>query len=135
MSPQTIKLIAMAFSMKKEIKIIAYTLLVIMLIPVLSVIILTQAGINLVSDALASHDTQNAQVDIHDPAMAKDGDTFYLYSTGPGITFYSSKDRIHWAARGQVFAKAPSWAQAVAATFNGPITASRHLFTPSTTLR
>jgi arabinan endo-1,5-alpha-L-arabinosidase len=61
------------------------------------------------------------QVDIHDPAMAKDGDTFYLYSTGPGITFYSSKDRIHWAARGQVFAKAPAWAQAVAPTFNGHI--------------
>ena len=67
MSPQTIKIIAMVFSMKQEIKYILYTLLVICLIPVLSVIILTQAGLNIISDALVSRDTQSTQVDIHDP--------------------------------------------------------------------
>jgi hypothetical protein len=67
MSPQTIKIIAMAFSMKQEIKILFYTLLVICLIPVFAVIILTQAGFEIVSSALASRDAQSAQVDIHNP--------------------------------------------------------------------
>ena len=35
---------------------------------------------------------QAKQVSIHDPVMAREGDTYYLFSTGPGITFYSSKD-------------------------------------------
>lgn len=68
MSPQTIKLIAMAFSMKKEIKLVFFTLAVICLVPVFAVLILTQAGISIVSDALASLNPQTAQVDIHDPA-------------------------------------------------------------------
>ena len=34
---------------------------------------------------------QSIQVGVHDPAMAKEGDTYYLFSSGPGITFYSSK--------------------------------------------
>jgi murein DD-endopeptidase MepM/ murein hydrolase activator NlpD len=67
MSPQTIKIILALFSMKQEIKYLLYTLLVICLIPVFAVIILTQAGINFVSDALASQNTQTAGVDIHDP--------------------------------------------------------------------
>ena len=68
MSPQTIKLIAMAFSMKKEIKLVFFTLAVICLVPVFAVLILTQAGISIVSDALTSLNPQTAQVDIHDPA-------------------------------------------------------------------
>lgn len=66
------------------------------------------------------------EVDVHDPAMAKDGDTFFLYSTGPGITFYSSKDKIHWTARGRVFAGEPGWARGVTARFNG------HIWAPDT---
>jgi len=67
MSPQTIKLIAMAFSMKKEMKIFFYTVAIVCLLPVFAIIILTQAGLNIVSGALATVDTQTAQVDIHDP--------------------------------------------------------------------
>ena len=67
MSPQAIKLIAVIFSMKQEIKLLLFTLAVICLIPVFAVIILTQAGINIVSDALASRNPQTAQVDIYDP--------------------------------------------------------------------
>ena len=44
------------------------------------------------------------QVSIHDPVMARDGDTYYLYSTGPGITFYSSEDLTNWKLGGRVFA-------------------------------
>jgi arabinan endo-1,5-alpha-L-arabinosidase len=61
------------------------------------------------------------QVDVHDPAMAKDGDTYYLFSTGPGITFYSSKDMKTWKLRGRVFPGDPSWAKGVASGFNGHI--------------
>ena len=61
------------------------------------------------------------QVDVHDPAMARDGGTYYLYSTGPGIPFYSSKDMVHWATRGRVFATEPAWARSVNAHFNGHV--------------
>lgn len=74
MNPQTIKLIAMAFSMKSEIKLIFITVLVICLLPILTVLILTQEGIDLVSGSLVTRDSQTAQVDIHDPGS---GDVVY----------------------------------------------------------
>jgi len=61
------------------------------------------------------------QVSIHDPVMAKEGDTYYLFSTGPGITFFSSKDMKNWRLRGRVFPGDPSWAKQVAPTFNGHV--------------
>lgn len=61
------------------------------------------------------------QVSIHDPVMAKEGDTFYLFSTGPGITLYSSKDMKTWELRGRVFPGDPTWAKSVAPSFNGHI--------------
>ena len=67
MNPQTIKIIAAAFSMKKEIKYLFFTMLAIIMVPIFSVLILTQAGINLVSNALAEYNPQNLVVDIKDP--------------------------------------------------------------------
>ncbi len=67
MNPQTLKLIYAAFSMKKEIKLIAYTILILCLLPVFAVIILTQAGLNLISNTLATIDPQTSLVQIHDP--------------------------------------------------------------------
>ena len=64
------------------------------------------------------------QVSIHDPVMAKQGDTYYLFSTGPGITFYSSTDLKTWKLRGRVFPGEPAWAKQVAPSFNG------HLWAP-----
>ena len=32
-------------------------------------------------------------VTVHDPVMAKEGDTYYLYSTGMGIQQMTSRDR------------------------------------------
>ena len=61
------------------------------------------------------------EVDIHDPALIKDGASYYLYSTGPGVTFYSAKDLTHWTARGRIFATEPSWAHSVAPGFNGHV--------------
>jgi arabinan endo-1,5-alpha-L-arabinosidase len=64
---------------------------------------------------------QVRQVDVHDPAMAKDGDTYYLFSSGPGITFYSSKDMKTWKLEGRVFPGDPSWAREVNSRFNGHV--------------
>jgi arabinan endo-1,5-alpha-L-arabinosidase len=64
------------------------------------------------------------QVEVHDPVMAKDGDTYYVFSTGPGITFYQSSDLVNWHLAGRVFKDEPSWAQRVAPGFGG------HLWAP-----
>ncbi len=68
------------------------------------------------------------QVSIHDPAMAQEGSTTYLFSTGPGITFYSSHDRRTWQRRGRVFPGEPAWARSVAPGFNGHIWAPDILY-------
>jgi arabinan endo-1,5-alpha-L-arabinosidase len=64
------------------------------------------------------------QVSIHDPVMAKEGDTYYLFSTGPGITIYNSTDMVNWRLQGRAFAGEPEWAREVAPGFNG------HLWAP-----
>jgi len=57
----------------------------------------------------------------HDPVLAKQGDTYYLFCTGPGITSFTSKDLKTWTQVAPVFAKAPEWALTVAPGFNGHI--------------
>lgn len=47
---------------------------------------------------------------VHDPAMAKEGDTYYLYSTGYGISCLSSKDLCEWTVEQGVFPSPPEWA-------------------------
>jgi arabinan endo-1,5-alpha-L-arabinosidase len=64
---------------------------------------------------------QATPVSVHDPVMAKEGNTFYLYSTGPGITFYSSTDMLNWREEGRVFKEDPAIAKKVAPTFDGHI--------------
>lgn len=64
------------------------------------------------------------QIDVHDPVMAREGDTWYLFSTGPGITIYSSKDRVNWSLSDRAFKTEPEWAKSVAPGFNG------HLWAP-----
>jgi len=61
------------------------------------------------------------QVGVHDPVMAKEGNTWYVFSTGPGITFYSSTDMVSWKPEGRVFEKDPVWAKKAAPSFDGHI--------------
>jgi arabinan endo-1,5-alpha-L-arabinosidase len=61
------------------------------------------------------------EVSVHDPVMAKEGDTYYVFSTGPGITFYSSKDMRNWTPEGRVFKSPPVWAKKAAPTFDDHI--------------
>jgi arabinan endo-1,5-alpha-L-arabinosidase len=57
----------------------------------------------------------------HDPVVAKQGDTYYLFCTGPGITSFTSKDLKTWTQQDPVFAESPEWANSVAPGFNGHI--------------
>lgn len=57
----------------------------------------------------------------HDPVVAKQGDTYYLFCTGPGITRFKSKDLKTWTKQDPVFAESPEWAKSVAPGFNGHI--------------
>ena len=47
---------------------------------------------------------------VHDPVMAKDGDTYYIYATGNGIQRLTSKDRKTWTvSRQPVMTVIPKW--------------------------
>lgn len=72
----------------------------------------------------ASYNVLAKQVEVHDPVMAVDNGVYYAFSTGPGITFYASKDMKNWQLMGRAFATEPSWAKKVAPEFNG------HLWAP-----
>ncbi|MBO9718413.1 MAG: arabinan endo-1,5-alpha-L-arabinosidase [Pseudoxanthomonas sp.] len=63
----------------------------------------------------------HADVLAHDPVVIREGDTYYLFITGPGITVYSSKNLRTWKAEPQVFAQIPAWAYDVVPGFNGHI--------------
>ncbi|MGB3144262.1 MAG: arabinan endo-1,5-alpha-L-arabinosidase [Maribacter sp.] len=57
----------------------------------------------------------------HDPVVAKQGDTYYLFCTGPGITSFTSTDLKTWTQAEPVFSEQPKWAKDVAPGFNGHI--------------
>lgn len=82
----------------------------------------TPLGVALAALALAAAPCLCArQVSIHDPVLAREAGTYYLFSTGPGITFYSSTDLQTWQLRGRVFAGEPGWAKQVSPRFDGHI--------------
>ena len=53
--------------------------------------------------------TNGAVQQVHDPDAVKDGDTYYLFSTGTGISVRTSPDLLNWKNAGSVFASKPSW--------------------------
>jgi len=46
---------------------------------------------------------------IHDPVMTKEGDTYYIFSTGSRLIIHCSKDMVHWTWCGRVFERNPGW--------------------------
>ncbi|MCH7414737.1 arabinan endo-1,5-alpha-L-arabinosidase [Belliella sp. R4-6] len=60
-------------------------------------------------------------IPVHDPVMIKEGDTFYLFSTGRGIAVWSSPDMKKWKREEAVFPEPPTWATDVAADFKNHI--------------
>jgi len=63
--------------------------------------------------------SQAAEVIVHDPAMAQEGNTFYVFSTGPGIPFYSSSDLKNWKKAGEVFNQEPKMTRQAAPEYAG----------------
>lgn len=48
-------------------------------------------------------------VKAHDPAMARDGDRYYVFTTGSRIPILCSKDMTEWEFCGRVFKENPKW--------------------------
>jgi arabinan endo-1,5-alpha-L-arabinosidase len=55
-------------------------------------------------------DVQGDVRQVHDPAIIKEADTYYVFSTRAGIAIRCSKDLINWRLCGDVFAHLPQWA-------------------------
>jgi len=62
---------------------------------------------------------QSGNISVHDPVMAREGDTYYLFCTGMGITVFSSPDMITWKPEKPVFEKAPEWAVSAVPGYRG----------------
>jgi len=58
---------------------------------------------------------------VHDPVMAKQNDTYYLFCTGWGISVWSSKDMKDWTREKPVFSEPPQWALDAVKGFRGHI--------------
>lgn len=56
---------------------------------------------------------------VHDPVIMKQGDTYYLFSTGPGLCIWYSKDFELWKRQGVVFNEPPTWATEAVPSFRG----------------
>lgn len=65
------KLIIALWSYRKELKVILTAFVVILLLPVIAVILLTQVGINAVSDKLVDQNTQTQAIEIKDPVTGQ----------------------------------------------------------------
>ncbi len=68
MTSQTICLL---FSFRKELKAVLLAFLIILLLPVIAVILLTQVGINIISDQLVDQNPTNESIQIKDPATGE----------------------------------------------------------------
>lgn len=47
---------------------------------------------------------------VHDPCIIREGDTYHLFCTGPGLTARSSPDLLAWKLHDDVFKTRPAWA-------------------------
>ena len=56
---------------------------------------------------------------VHDPVAARCGDTWYLFSTGFGISVLSSPDLKSWEPAGRVFDTPPQWALETVPGYHG----------------
>jgi arabinan endo-1,5-alpha-L-arabinosidase len=70
---------------------------------------------------LLSLTAQGQNIRVHDPVMIKEGNTYYLFCTGKGISVFSSTDRKTWKTESPVFIEAPQWAVAAIPGFKGHI--------------
>ncbi len=55
----------------------------------------------------------------HDPAIIREGDWYYLFTTGPGITIQRSRDMGFWQVVGSAFRTPPAWTRQEVPQFDG----------------
>ncbi len=65
--------------------------------------------------------SQPPPIPVHDPVMMKQGNTYYLFCTGRGISVWSSADMRNWEKQKPVFDAPPAWALEAVAGFKGHI--------------
>jgi len=53
--------------------------------------------------------TLSGNLNAHDPVIIKEGDTWYIFTTGIGISIKRSEDGTHWERYGLVFSPQPDW--------------------------
>lgn len=54
---------------------------------------------------------ENAARHVHDPCIIRQGDDYYVFSTGRGVPIRRSRDLVHWEQAGRVFEEdLPKWA-------------------------
>jgi arabinan endo-1,5-alpha-L-arabinosidase len=63
--------------------------------------------------------TYTKNPDVHDPVMAKEGDTYYVFATNGGIISWSSKDLVNWKKEAPVFTTTPAWVPDAVPGFRG----------------
>lgn len=64
---------------------------------------------------------QHIDIRVHDPAMIQQGETYYLFHTGRGISSWSSGDMKNWEPLEPVFESAPEWTFDVVEDFRNHI--------------
>jgi murein DD-endopeptidase MepM/ murein hydrolase activator NlpD len=77
------------WSFRRELLYVAFAFLIILFLPVIAVVILTQTGINVVSDKLATVDSINKTIEIHDPldgSVVKEINPTMVWPVKGGIT-------------------------------------------------
>jgi len=64
---------------------------------------------------------QAAAPTAHDPAIVKQGEFYYLFSTSHGLAVKRSRDLLTWQTLGRVLKKTPTWAYEQVPLFDGNI--------------
>lgn len=60
----------------------------------------------------------------HDPALIRESGVYYLFTTGPGISVWTSEDMKNWTHKDSVFSASPEWISIDIPDFQG------HLWAP-----
>lgn len=69
-------------------------------------------GLCLIAATASAQDTVKklkGDLKVHDPVMIKQNDTYYIFSTGKGIPYKTSKDMVTWTNSGNVFPVSLDW--------------------------
>ena len=72
------------------------------------------------STALPGRVTQGVMIEpegfiqrVHDPVIAHENDTYYVFSTGSFVPFICSTDKVVWEFCGRVFKSNPAWTREI----------------------